>query len=121
METTGTSAFSALADKDVFMDLLLAQLQNQNPDDPVSNSEIVAQMAQLATVEGIKQMNASFSAVLKLERLLSGSELVGRELEYVQDGITQRGVVESVAFDDGTIQFTVNGSEIPLEDMTRVF
>jgi len=119
METT--SALGALADKDVFMELLLAQLKNQNPEDPVNNTEIIAQIAQLATVEGINKMNASFSDVLKLQRLLSGSELVGRELEYVQDGITQTGLVESVAFDDETLQLMVNGSEIPLENMIRVF
>ena len=109
------------ADKEVFMELLVAQLKNQNPMDPVSNSEIIAQMAQLATVDGINHLNASFSAVLKLQRLLSGSELVGRELEYEEDGMTQRGVVESVSLDNETVRLTVNGSEITLENMTRIF
>ena len=119
METT--SALGTLADPGVFMDLLLAQLQNQTPDDPVSNTEIVAQMAQLATVEGINEMNASFSEVLKLQRLLSSSELVGRDIEYEQNGFTLTGTVQSVTFDDETVQITVNDTDIALEDMTRVF
>ena len=121
MATTSMTAMSSLANTDVFMNLLLAQLKNQDPDEPMSNSEIVTQMAQLATVGGVNAMNASFNAVLKLERLLSGSELVGRQLEYVQNGITQRGVVESVAFGNDSVQLMVNGTEIPLEDMTKVF
>ena len=64
-----------------FLDLMLAQLKNQDPFKPLENGEFVAQMAQFSTVSGIEEMNASLQGVsdsLQGNRLLEASNLIGR-------------------------------------------
>lgn len=106
--------------QDMFMKLLIAQLQNQNPMDPMSNAEMVSQMAQLAALDGVNSLNVSFADVLKLQRLLSGTQLLGREVEYLEDNVPMRGTVESVSTRGGTIKLVVDGQEISLDDITKV-
>ncbi|MFO8008928.1 MAG: flagellar hook capping FlgD N-terminal domain-containing protein, partial [Candidatus Brocadiia bacterium] len=114
-------ALTAAADQqDLYMKLLVAQLQNQNPMDPMSNAEMVSQMAQLASVDGIEKLNSSFSDVLRLYRLLTGSELIGRQVEYEQDGLPQSGTVESVNAEGQKVRLTVNGTDVPLDQIRKI-
>jgi flagellar basal-body rod modification protein FlgD len=55
-----SSAASATEDLNQrFLALLTAQLQNQDPMNPMDNAEMTSQLAQLSTVEGVNKMNAS--------------------------------------------------------------
>lgn len=57
-----------------FLALMTAQLKNQDPTKPVDNSEYVSQLAQLSTVTGISETNASLAAIAaKLDRLLAAT------------------------------------------------
>ncbi|MCK4374317.1 MAG: flagellar hook capping protein [Candidatus Brocadiae bacterium] len=118
IETTGM--LGAAMQQDMFMRLLITQLQNQNPMDPMSNSEMVSQMAQLTTLDGINALNASFREVLKLQQLSSGAQLVGREVEYTDGFLTQWGLVESISTRGEAIKLVVNGHEIGLDSVIRV-
>ncbi|HSX70064.1 flagellar hook assembly protein FlgD [Pseudomonas subflava] len=69
--------------KDQFLQLLVAQMNNQNPLDPQTNSEFVAQLAQFSTVEGIDNLNTSFENMLastQSSQALQASSLVGRKV-----------------------------------------
>ncbi|TWI64576.1 flagellar basal-body rod modification protein FlgD [Pseudoduganella lurida] len=58
MNTKSTSGSSDIsADQDKFMTLLLAQLQNQDPLNPLDNAQVTSQLAQLNTVTGINKLN----------------------------------------------------------------
>ena len=46
--------------KDQFLELMIAQLTNQNPLEPKENGEFIAQLAQFSTVEGITNMSGGF-------------------------------------------------------------
>eukprot|EP01036_Dinobryon_divergens_P011689 gene11689-15733_t len=46
-----------------FLKLMTAQLQNQDPFNPVDNTQMVAQMAQFSSVAGISQMNTTLSSI----------------------------------------------------------
>jgi len=111
--TTGTGS-------DFYMDLLLAQLQNQDPMEPLSNSEMVTQLAQLSNVDALEKMTASFSEILKFQQLLSGTELLGRSLEYSANGQTGSGVVEAVTASDGAIKLVVGGTQVALDNIERI-
>ena len=59
--TTGTSttsgSTSAASQQDRFMKLLVAQLNNQDPMNPMDNAQMTSQIAQINTVSGIQQVN----------------------------------------------------------------
>ncbi len=66
-----------------FLELMITQMNNQNPLDPQDNSEFVAQLAQFSTVEGIEKMNNSLdgmSTSFQSSQALQASALVGRDV-----------------------------------------
>ncbi|MFC3606714.1 flagellar hook assembly protein FlgD [Stutzerimonas tarimensis] len=69
--------------KDQFLQLLVAQLNNQNPLEPQSNGEFIAQLAQFSTVEGVEKLNSSVQSILtgyQSSQALQASSLVGRKV-----------------------------------------
>lgn len=74
----GTSA-SELGDE--FMSLLVAQLKNQDPLNPMENSDFTAQIAQINTVSGIDKLNNTLSSItgqIDASQKLQASAMVGR-------------------------------------------
>ena len=70
-------------EKDMFMRLLLAQMENQNPLNPQDGTEFVSQLAELSTLEGIGNMTSSveeLSGLYRSSQALQATTLVGREV-----------------------------------------
>ncbi|HEB94550.1 MAG TPA: flagellar hook assembly protein FlgD [Gammaproteobacteria bacterium] len=64
-----------------FLELMIAQLNNQDPMKPMENGDFIAQMAQFSTVTGLTELQASFdglAASLQSNQALQASSLVGR-------------------------------------------
>jgi flagellar basal-body rod modification protein FlgD len=73
---------------DRFLKLLVAQMQNQDPLNPMDNAEVTSQMAQINTVSGLEQVNVSVNALgsqlLQLQAL-QGAGMVGRKVTLESD------------------------------------
>lgn len=85
--TAQTSASSATGSVDDaqsnFMKLLVAQMQNQDPMNPMDNAQMTSQMAQLNMVSGINQLNTTLSSALssfQATQTMQASSLIGREV-----------------------------------------
>ena len=64
LPTTQTSSGSAVKDQeDRFLKLLVTQMKNQDPLNPLDNAQVTSQMAQLSTVTGIEKLNATLEAM----------------------------------------------------------
>lgn len=69
--------------KNEFMELLVAQMNNQNPLEPQDNTEFIAQLAQFSTVEGIENMNSTMGDMasdLRSNQALQASSMVGQSV-----------------------------------------
>lgn len=83
--TTGTTAKNNMdpeASQDRFLKLLVAQLNNQDPMNPMDNAQMTTQMAQINTVSGIQELNATLkgmAAQFGSMQSLQGTSLIGRE------------------------------------------
>lgn len=69
--------------QDAFLELMIAQMKNQDPLEPQSNGEFLTQMAQFGTVDGVQKLQQSFaslSAALQSNQALQASALVGRKV-----------------------------------------
>lgn len=80
--------------KNEFLNLLVAQLNNQNPLEPQGNGEFIAQLAQFSQVEGIEKLNKSMESMLssyQSSQALQASSLVGRKVIVP----TERAVVDT--------------------------
>jgi len=65
------------------MKLLVTQMQNQDPLNPMSNADLTAQMAQLNTVSGINQLNTTMQSLLsnlQVSQSVQASSLIGRSV-----------------------------------------
>ncbi len=107
---------------DEFLKLLVTQLQNQDPLNPISNSDFAAQLAQFSTLGGIEKLNTSFSDLLLLQELTQGANLVGKTVVFQPLGQTgtQTGIVDAADVQDGKLQLSIGGSLIPLSQVRGI-
>ena len=80
---TGTQSATAAANEasDRFLKLLVTQMQNQDPLNPMDNAQVTSQMAQISTVTGIDKLNNTVTGLggsLAQMQMLQGASLVGR-------------------------------------------
>ena len=83
LEPAATSASDAGATSDRFLKLLVAQMQNQDPLNPMDNAQVTSQMAQINTVTGIEKLNTTvqgLSSQFMQLQALQGASLVGRDV-----------------------------------------
>jgi flagellar basal-body rod modification protein FlgD len=78
--STTSGTVSAQEQTDRFMKLLVAQLNNQDPMNPMDNAQMTSQIAQINTVSGIQELNAtmqSMAAQFTSMQVLQGASMVG--------------------------------------------
>ncbi len=78
-----TSQDAASLGLDTFLKLMVTQLNNQDPSNPVDNGQFLGQIAQFGTVSGLDQLNAKFSdlsSTLTSGQALQAGSLVGRQV-----------------------------------------
>ena len=79
--TAAATAAAALSkntsDYTMFLKLLTTQMQNQDPFNPVDNTQMVAQMAQISTTSGISEMNTTMKAIADKLGVTSTGEALG--------------------------------------------
>jgi flagellar basal-body rod modification protein FlgD len=66
-----------------FLSMLVAQMQNQDPLNPLDNAQVTSQMAQLSTVQGIEDMNSKLAALassLGTNQMSQAAALIGRDV-----------------------------------------
>lgn len=86
---SGTETAAALQNN--FMTLLVTQMQNQDPLNPMDNSQVTSQMAQLSTVSGIGQMNntlASLMSSFQSTQSMQAANLIGKSVVVPGNAIT---------------------------------
>ena len=111
--TTSKEKSSSLTQED-FLSLLTTQLAYQDPTKPVDNAQMVSQMAQISTVDGITSLNSSvsnLSTVVTSSQALMASSLVGQKVllpsstGYMTSGAGMSGVV---ATGEGASDLTIS-------------
>jgi len=85
---------SQILDKDDFMTLLVAQMTNQNPLEPMDNTEFIAELAQFSSLEQLHNVNDSLSNSLEWDYLqmqtinnTMATGLIGREVNASYNGV----------------------------------
>lgn len=99
---TTTAASDANASQDRFLKLLVAQLNNQDPMNPMDNAQMTSQMAQINTVTGIQQVNEtlkSMAAQFTSMQVLQGASMVGRDVMVESKTLSRSAGVASGAVD----------------------
>jgi flagellar basal-body rod modification protein FlgD len=109
-----------------YMKLLVTQLRNQNPLEPLDNNEMAAQLAQFSQLAQLESMNSSFAGVLATLQRSYADSLIGKDVEFIVeteagDQQIMSGTVERVYSNvDGEIFLTVGSYTLGLEDVMSV-
>lgn len=106
---TGDSSVTrrAAIQQEDFLQVLLAQLQFQDPLEPMDNNEFIAQFAELTNLEQTQQMNDRLETLLALQNGGQAIDLIGRSVEAVTDSGTMVGEVTAIAFQQGSPSMTI--------------
>ncbi|HWH74614.1 MAG TPA: flagellar hook capping FlgD N-terminal domain-containing protein [Methylibium sp.] len=120
-----TSATAAVTKEDAserFLKLLVTQMQNQDPLNPMDNAQVTSQMAQINTVTGIEKLNdtvQSLSSQMLSSQMMQGASLVGRSvlmqgnaLRFGEDGTAAGGFELTSAADSVKVEILSPGGRV---------
>jgi flagellar basal-body rod modification protein FlgD len=112
--TTKTS--SNTVDYNTFLQLLIAEMKNQDPTNPMDTSQYMSQFAQLSTVEQAMQTNSKLDSLLSSQALSQADGLIGRTATFTDsNGATISGKIASVSINtDGAVATLDNGTRVPV-------
>jgi flagellar basal-body rod modification protein FlgD len=111
-------------DSETFLKLLVAQLKYQDPSDPASSSELMAQTATLAQVQSLDSIADQNDQMLTLQKSLSAGALVGQSVSYTDtDGATKTGLVTAVKISSDSStesKAVIGGVDVDLSRVSQV-
>jgi flagellar basal-body rod modification protein FlgD len=110
--TANTSATSSLLSKDQFLQLMMAELQNQNPMSPNSSdpTQYVTELAQFTSLEQQTNTAQSTAQSAQADQASQALALLGHTVNYIDtSGNSGTGVVQKVDFTSSGPTLTVNG------------
>ncbi len=84
--------------KDDFLKLLIVQMQNQDPTDPMDNTEFIAQMAEFSTLEQMTNMNSNFENLNSMLTSNNAMGTIGKKVDINLGDATTSGVVQAVTY-----------------------
>ena len=114
--TVTKAASDANASQDRFLKLLVAQLNNQDPMNPMDNAQMTSQMAQINTVTGIQQVNETLKSMadqFTAMQVLQGSSMVGHNVLVESSTLTRTDGAAS-----GAVDLASNADSVKLEIMS---
>lgn len=117
------SADDALRGLDMseFLNLMIAELQNQDPLNPMENAEILSQISQIREIGATSQLSDTLSAVLAGQNISSASALIGKKIEGVtDDGKKVNGVVDKVSIAGGVPRLHIGTTNIALKNVAEI-
>ncbi|MCP3772802.1 flagellar hook capping protein [Paenibacillus sp. MZ04-78.2] len=109
--------------KDEFLKILMTQLRNQDPTQPLQDKEFIAQMAQFTSVEQLTKM----SSEMKMFRQLPGfaSSLIGKKVTYTyvdknNKSVVKTGTLESILMKKDEQYAKINGDEVKMDQISQI-
>jgi flagellar basal-body rod modification protein FlgD len=111
--STATGSMDTSATQDRFLKLLVAQLNNQDPMNPMDNAQMTTQLAQINTVSGIEKLNQTVSSMVdqfSALQMMQGANLVGHEVVASGSTLTKNGT-KGV----GALSLTESASSVTVE------
>ncbi len=113
-----SQASGSTMDKDSFLQLLVAQMKYQDPMEPTSNTEYVAQYAQFSELEAMQNLSSNMD--LQRATGLVGKEVIMKTTGASGEPVYVQGKVDFVSMEGSKAYLTINGSKYSIEDLDSV-
>ena len=135
------SSSNDITDSNMFLKLMLKQMEQQDPTEPTDNSQWLAQMAQYSSLEAMNNLNTAFSEVSnqisELAETVNSSNIISQTLSLVGKDVTLTvpvidengqlvstqdvsGKVDEVSFENGEGMINVNGTTYSISSIKSI-
>jgi flagellar basal-body rod modification protein FlgD len=117
---TNTNSLQSLTVND-FTKMLVTEMQNQDPTQPMTNTDLMNQVSQIQSIESNQQLTATLQAVALGQSIASAGNLIGRNVSGLDDkGNKVSGTVKSASISNGSAILNVGSSTISLNNVTEI-
>ena len=108
-------------DGELFMSLLVTQLQNQDPSSPMDTNAMISQFTELAMMEKTDALATTSAEGFSLQMRMAAAALIGQTVSYTgADGAEIAGTARSVSYAGGVPTVNVDGTDVPLDSISAV-
>lgn len=109
--------------KEQFLQILVTQLRNQDPMQPLQDKEFIAQMAQFSSLEQMMNVTTQITALRNSAGMVAS--LIGKSATWTEtanDGSVQNGsgVISSIVWRDGEQYAAIGNSEVPVSELLSI-
>ena len=119
--STSTSNPTQQMDGQMFLQLLVKQLQEQDPSSPMDTNAMIGQMSQLASMEQLTSLNTASTESFALQMRMAAANLVGKQVSYTDaQGVAQTGIATSVSYAGSVPTVTIGSATVNLDAVSGV-
>jgi flagellar basal-body rod modification protein FlgD len=106
---------------EAFLKMLTAELQSQDPTEPIKNSELLQQISQIREIQSNTKLSDALDTVMLGQNLATASSLLGRTITGLNDDSTWvEGVVDKITVTDGKPVLHVGDHELSLNNVAGI-
>ncbi len=110
---------------DQFLTLLITELQNQDPLDPMDNAQLLSQISQIREIGSNDQLTRTLKTVRLGQNMATASSLIGKEIRALSDDLNEvQGVVDRVSMeaaeDGASIRLHIGDAEVALDKIREI-
>jgi flagellar basal-body rod modification protein FlgD len=110
-----------LLDPQAFLQLLVTQLQYQDPSNPTDTSTFLNQTAMLSQVQTMNGMSDTLASLTATQQGQAATGLIGKQITYLDlAGATKTGVVDSATIEGGTATLKIGNASVTLDKVLSV-
>jgi len=108
--TTKSTGINSMSASD-FLNLMIQQLEQQDPLNPTDSNQLLTQMSQISTLQSNTQMEQSLTGLTLQQSIGAGSNLIGKSVTGIDGTGTQTsGIVTGIQVKDSQVGLTLNGN-----------
>jgi flagellar basal-body rod modification protein FlgD len=118
--TASASGFNNLTTGD-FMQMLIAELENQDPTNPMSNQDLLTQLSTMSQLQSTQDLDTALQANTNSQQLATASSFIGKTIQGTDSSNNPvTGVAQQAVLQNGTAFVGVGNSLVPLANITAV-
>ena len=108
-------------DSGAFMTLLLAELKNQNPLEPMDDKDMMAQMTQMNSLSELQGIKSALDNMVVSNEFIYASSLIGKTVKAdFGQGKTIEGAVTGLTQVNGSLMLQIGDTDVPISAITEV-
>jgi flagellar basal-body rod modification protein FlgD len=114
------NGFAALTSQD-FLKMLITELKNQDPTQPVSNAELLQQLSQMQALQSNVELNSTLTSFSTNQQISSGASFLGKVVSGTDSNQNPvSGVADRVFVQNGTMMIGIGSSSLSVANVTGV-